>query len=77
MNNNQRIVDYAILTGTIRDIVRIESEIRAHIREGWQPHGSPGLASNGSNVYMHQAMVKYEKLRTTPPRPTPNPTRTR
>lgn len=56
----RRIFDYAIATSSglgERHRIDFECQIRAAIREGWEPLG--GVVLDG--LYFRQALVKYEE----------------
>lgn len=55
------IVDYTIITDEYGNIKAVMNEVKKHIKDGWQPHGSLCAGSvAGGNTTLHQAMVKYE-----------------
>ncbi len=55
----KQVIDYIVIT---------TDEVHRIIKEGWQPWGAPFFGVQiGDDVYMYQAMVKYNTGRISDP----------
>lgn len=68
-----RIIAYQIVEETGQD--DLETTVRAEIKAGWEPHGSPVLlGTHRARNYFAQAMVKYDRSPEKVDSPKPVPT---